>query len=262
MSEHFDAVVVGGGPRGVATVLRVVARLQGQDRRLRIALFAVSSGLVIAIVGSNEISLLLTGMILSGGAVYALWTRRDSRVFWTALLVVALAAGLVSILAPGNVQRYAGLAHDPMPRPASWLAAMLYLPWVALRLLYWLSSLGWWASAFILLAVTAPAAGVWLCRDGKFNRRFLLWPALWIGAIFVLNVIGFLINRYPLPERSICAAYGTACGPSSTGKHAATGKSRKSWATPKRQGRSDLPTTKIPSPSSSPATASSAQAES
>lgn len=38
MSEQFDAVVVGGGPRGVATVLRVVARLQGQDRRLRIAL--------------------------------------------------------------------------------------------------------------------------------------------------------------------------------------------------------------------------------
>ena len=176
-------------------------------RRLRITLLAVSSGLVIAIVGSNEVSLLLTGMILSGGAGYALWTRRDSRVFWTVLLVVALAAGLVSLLAPGNIQRYAGLAQDPMPRPTAWLAAVLYLPWVALRLLYWLSSLGWWASALILLGVTAPVAGTWLYHDGKFNRRFLLWPALWIGAIVVLNATGFLINRYPLPERAESVVY-------------------------------------------------------
>jgi hypothetical protein len=176
-------------------------------RRLCITLLAVSSGLVIAIVGSNEISLLLTGMILSGGAVYALFMRRDSRGFWTVLLVIALAAGLVSILAPGNVQRHASLAQDPMPRPATWLAAVLYLPWVALRLLYWLSSLGWWASALILLVVTAPVAGTWLYRDGKFNRRFLLWPALWIGAIVALNAIGFLINRYPLPERAESVVY-------------------------------------------------------
>jgi len=176
-------------------------------KNTRILVFSLSSLLVIIIIGANEISLLLTGMILSGGAVYALWTRRDSRGFWTVLLVIALAAGLVSILAPGNVQRYAGLAQDPMPRPAAWLAAVLYLPWVALRLLYWLSSLGWWASAFILLAITAPVAGTWLHRDGKFNRRFLLWPALWIGAIVALNATGFLINRYPLPERAESVVY-------------------------------------------------------
>jgi hypothetical protein len=175
--------------------------------RSRRLLFALAGLLVVVIVGANEISLLLTGLMLGGGAVYALWTRRDSRAFWVGLFMIAVGAALVSVLAPGNYQRHAGLANDPMLRPAPWLAAVLYLPWVALRILYWLSNLGLWASAFILLAVTRDAARARLYRGGRFARAFLMLPALWIGAIFVLSAIGFLINHYPLPERAESVVY-------------------------------------------------------
>jgi len=174
-----------------------------KNNKLRTWIFVLSSLLVIATVGANEVTLLLTGAILFGGAFHALRTRRDSRAFWAGLLLIAIGAALISVIAPGNYQRYAGISGDNhLPRPEPWLAVLLYLPWVALRLLYWLSSLGLWASAFILLAATLPMARAWLYLDGKFDRRFLILPALWIATIFILNAPGFLINRYPLPERA------------------------------------------------------------
>lgn len=174
-----------------------------KDKKLRIWLLLFSSLLVIATVGANEVSLLLAGMILCCGTFYALWTKRDSRTFWAALLLIAIGAGLISVLAPGNYERYAGIGgNDPFPRPTPWLAATLYLPWVILRLLYWLSNPGLWASAFILMIVSFPAAKTWLYHEGVFKRRFLILPVLWIAMILVLNALGFLINRHPLPERA------------------------------------------------------------
>ncbi len=173
------------------------------NSKLRTWIFMLSSLLVITTVGANEISLLLTGAILCCGTFHAVWMKRDSRTFWTTLLLIALGAALISVLAPGNYQRYAGIGgDDSLPRPVPWLAMLLYLPWVALRLLYWLSNLGLWASAFIVLVATFPMARAWLHIEGKFNRRFLILPALWIVTIFILNALGFLINRYPLPERA------------------------------------------------------------
>lgn len=132
-----------------------------KEKTLRIWLFLFASLLVVATVGANEISLLLTGMILCGGMFHAVWRKRDSRAFWAALLLIALGAGLISVLAPGNYERYAGIGgNDPFPRPTPWLAAAFYLPWAVLRLLYWLSSLGLWASAFVLMIATFPAASV------------------------------------------------------------------------------------------------------
>ncbi len=178
-----------------------------KDTRLRKFIFVLSSLLVVATIGVNEISLLLTLIALGGGALHAFSIRRDSRLFWTALLVIGIGATLVSVLAPGNYQRYAGIEQDTMLRPTPWLAAFLYLPWVALRLLYWLSNLGLWASAVILLAITFHAAKARLYVDGKFTKLFLVFPVLWIGLIFVLNAVGFLINRYPLPERAESVLY-------------------------------------------------------
>ena len=174
-----------------------------KDKRLRIWLFIFSSLLVIATVGANEVSLLLTGMILCGGTINSLWKKRDSRAFWATLLLIAIGAGLISVLAPGNYERYAGIGgSDLLLRPDPWLAAALYLPWVTLRLLYWLANPGLWASAFILMIVTFPAVKTWLYHEGALNRRFLILPVLWIAMILVLNALGFLINRHPLPERA------------------------------------------------------------
>ncbi|MCC8999792.1 MAG: DUF6056 family protein [Candidatus Contendobacter sp.] len=173
-----------------------------KSKNLRIVIFVLSSLLVITIIGANEVSLALTGMILCCGAFYALWMRRDSRIFWVALLLIALGAALVSVLAPGNYERYAGLESFAQLRLTPWLAAFLYPPWVILRILYWLSNLGLWASALILLATTFDVARSWLYIEGRFRRSLLIFPALWIAMIFALNAIGFLVNRYPLPERA------------------------------------------------------------
>ncbi len=169
---------------------------------LRISIFFLSSLSVITIIGLNEISLLLTDAILCGGALHAVWLRRDSRAFWLALLLIAAGATIISVLAPGNYQRYVGFEHDAQLRPASWLAALLYLPWTALRLLYWLSNVGLWASALILLVTTFHFARARLYIAGKFKRSWLALPVLWITTLFMLNAIGFLINKYPLPERA------------------------------------------------------------
>ena len=166
-----------------------------KSRCLQILIFWIASGLIIAIIGANEISLLLTGSILCGGAGYALWMRRNSRLFWLGLLAIALVATLISILAPGNYERYSGIETDSMLRPTPWLAALLYLPWVVLRILYWLSSLSLWLSGFILLITTFQFARARLYTDGQFKKSYLLLPAVWIGLIFLLSAIGFLINH-------------------------------------------------------------------
>lgn len=173
-----------------------------KSNNLRILLFVLSSLLVITIIGANEISLVLTGVILCGGTFHALWMRRDSRIFWVALLLIALGATLVSVLAPGNYERYAGLESVTQLRLTPWLAVFLYPPWVILRMLYWLSNLGLWASALILLTTTFDVARSWLYIEGKFRRWLLILPALWIAMIFMLNAIGFAVNRYPLPDRA------------------------------------------------------------
>lgn len=80
-------------------------------------------------------------------------------------------------------------------------------PWVALRILYWLSNLGLWLSALILLIITFDFARSRFYVNGKFRKSLLILPALWISLIFLLSAIGFLINRYPLPERAESVIY-------------------------------------------------------
>ena len=168
----------------------------------RIFIFSLASLLVFIIIGANEISLLLTGVILFCGTTHALWTRRESRFFWIGLLLIAIGAALVSVSAPGNYERYATLDQVTTLRLTPVLASLLYPPWVILRLLYWLSNLGVWASALIILVITSSTAKTWLYSNGNFKRPFLIFPVLWMSMIFTLNGVGFLINRYPLPDRA------------------------------------------------------------
>lgn len=180
-----------------------------KDHWLQTLIFWLASFLAAAIIGTNEVSLSLTLVILGCGTFYTLRARKDSRLFWIGLLVIASGVAIISLLAPGNIQRQASIdsAHDSMLRPGPWLAAVLYLPWVALRILYWLSNLGLWVSAFILLVTTFNIAKARLYVQGTFRKGFLIFPAIWISLIFALSAIGFLINRYPLPERAESVVY-------------------------------------------------------
>jgi len=173
------------------------------ERNYRAILLFIASALAaIVAIGSNEISLLLTALTLSAGTLVALRTRRKSRTFWAALLACAVAAALVSVMAPGNGVRVASMQGDGMIRLNPWLAALAYVPWTAARMLYWLANLGLWASAPIVLWATGPISQRLLYSNGKFDKRFLALPILCVGLMFLLNAVGFLVNRYPLPERA------------------------------------------------------------
>ncbi|MFO1371413.1 MAG: DUF6056 family protein [Candidatus Competibacteraceae bacterium] len=176
------------------------------NKQRRILIFLLASVLAVATIGLNELSLLLTDATLCSGALFAVYARRDSRAFWVGLLLIAIVATLVSVLAPGNYQRYLA-EHQTISRPPSWLAMILYIPWVVLRLLYWLSNLGIWSSAFILLITTFDVVRTQLYVEGRFKRFFLALPVIWVGTIFILNAIGFLINSYPLPDRAESVVY-------------------------------------------------------
>lgn len=168
----------------------------------RSVLLLLSAGLTIAAIGSNEVSMILTVMLIACGTWYSVRKQRQSRWFWLTLLFIGIVFTLISVLAPGNFQRFSSIEGDAMIRPTPWMAVILYIPWVTLRILYWLSNPGLWASAFVMLIFTAESARNILYQEGPFRRSFLAVPVFWICGIFALNAIGFLINRYPLPERA------------------------------------------------------------
>lgn len=169
---------------------------------LRWLLWLAGAALVVLLQGTNDVTMLLTTFLLAGGTLFALRAGRDSLRFWGSLLVLALLAGGVSGLAPGNFARAAALTSSEMLRPQPLLAAVLFLPWTLLRAAYWLSSLGLWAATVLLLGASLPWARGHLYRAGRFDRRCLLLPAACGGAYFVLSLLGFVVNRYPLPERA------------------------------------------------------------
>lgn len=168
---------------------------------------AVASVLAWIAAGANEATMLCLLLLLGCGAVFSFAFRRGSAWFWTSLLLIAAAGALTSLLAPGNAARAASLAGDGMIRPPAWLAGILFVPWALLRIAYWLSNPAIWASAVLVLAATWDDARAILRCDGVFQRRWLLVPACWAGVLLVVNGLGFLVNRYPLPERAESVVY-------------------------------------------------------
>jgi hypothetical protein len=169
----------------------------------RALLWTAAAALVVLIVGANEVSLVLTLLLLAAGTGGALRAGRSTVAFWGGLLGLAVLAAAVSALAPGNVARAGAEAANPtVLRPQPLLAAALFLPWTLLRLAYWSSSLGLWAATILLVGGTWRWARGVLCPGSVFSRRYLQYPAAWAAGLGLLNLIGFVINRYPLPERA------------------------------------------------------------
>lgn len=182
--------------------------LSGDSGAIRAALrFFGSAVAALAGVGSNEVTMISMLFLLGCGTAASVTLRRDNARFWGGLLVVALSGALVSLLAPGNAARADALSADGMLRPAPWLAVFLVVPWVLLRIAYWLSNVALWASGLLVLLATWGSARAILRPRGAFDRRWLLVPACWAGLLLVVNALGFLVNRYPLPERAEGAVY-------------------------------------------------------
>jgi hypothetical protein len=198
---------------GNVALLLLVAVLARVERRGRLAwpvsllVVALAGALAVFAVGTNEATLICTVAVLASGAVVAGRYGRKSRFVWAALVGIAVAASVLSLAAPGNRARAATLASDPLLRPPWGLAAILYIPWVVLRLGYWLSNVAIWASAFLVVAGTWDEARLHLCPGGRFDRRWLAVPAGWLALLFLVNGLGFAVNHYPLPERAESVTY-------------------------------------------------------
>jgi hypothetical protein len=170
-------------------------------------LLAVAAPLTIFAMGTNEATLVCT-LVLLAGAMAVAWRRRHrSRLMLSVLLGIALPAAVLSLAAPGNQARAASLAGDTMLRPSGYVAAVLYLPWVVLRLGYWLANVGVWASAVLVIAATWAKAQARLRPQGAFDRRWFIVPAGWLALLFLVNGLGFAVNHYPLPERAESVTY-------------------------------------------------------
>lgn len=188
----------------VLLVAAVVAIERGLavTRAGRVAIFVGAAASAVVAIGANEASLLLTLLTLATGTTATLLLRRATSRAWLTLLAIAIIAAALSLAAPGNLARAGSLAGDGMLRPPAWLALAAYLPWALLRLAYWMSNLGVWALAALLWLGTHQRVRSVLYADGRLDRRCLAIPALWIGAMLLLHAMGFVVNRYPLPERA------------------------------------------------------------
>lgn len=73
--------------------------------------FALAAGCVVCTVAANELALLLTGWVLGILSGLAWWRGQRKQAYcWSGLLLIAVAAGVVSVLAPGNFVRLSSQA--------------------------------------------------------------------------------------------------------------------------------------------------------
>lgn len=168
---------------------------------------AIAACFALIAIGSNETSMLLTVLSLGCGAAISIRLHRPAAKFWIALTAVALIGAAAAGFAPGNFARMGALESTGMLRPALWGAAVLYLPWVALRMMYWLSHAALWAAAALLFVLTYSRIRSLLFRNGVFDARWFRLPLVWLGGLLALNLLGFVVNRYPLPERAESVIY-------------------------------------------------------
>lgn len=152
--------------------------------------------------GTNEITLVTVVVLHATALVVALKRRTGSAWFWASLLLLTLIAAFASVLAPGNFARLASIETEKALRPNGFVAALLLVPWYLLRIVNWMVHPLIWISAAIVLLASRSQAERLLYRDGVFVRTWLFVPLGWLALLFGLTAIGFVVNRYPLPERA------------------------------------------------------------
>lgn len=167
-----------------------------------VLMFGAANLLVVAAMGSNEVTVLAVIALLTATTALAAHHDRRRAAPWAWLLLLAVVCGSFALAAPGNFVRAQSLASDGTLRPSRALAAGLFLPWFALRTLHWLGNPGIWASAMVVMLWGRERFHQLICPGGIFNTRWLWVPPLWLLTLAGLTAIGFAVNCYPLPERA------------------------------------------------------------
>ncbi|WP_126546926.1 hypothetical protein [Hymenobacter amundsenii] len=116
---YFTELVVYHIPAWLLILVPLAAdrfqRTTGRGARRAWGLLALVG--TVAVAGSNELTIILLGLIISLGAGLSLWRQQwSSARVWVGLGLVLAMTGMVALLAPGNTSR---LALDNSLRPAS-----------------------------------------------------------------------------------------------------------------------------------------------
>jgi hypothetical protein len=169
--------------------------------------FLAAALITIIAVGSNELTMISVLTILTTLLVLAVKFRRESARFWLAILIIGTICSFLSGLAPGNMVRAAGLTSNGIIRPQAWVGAIIFVPWVVLRIVDWLANPALWASAVLLYFATREQCHNIFYHDGHFQNKWFYLPVTWGVLLFAMHGIGFLVNHYPLPDRAECVVY-------------------------------------------------------
>ena len=169
--------------------------------------FLATALITIIAVGSNELTMISVLTILTALLILAVKFHRESARFWLAILIIGTICSFFSGLAPGNAVRAASLTSNGLFRPPAWFGAILFVPWVVLRVIDWLANPALWASAVLLYFATREQCHHIFYRDGHFQKKWFYLPVTWGGLLFAMYGIGFLVNHYPLPDRAECVVY-------------------------------------------------------
>ncbi|GAB3824465.1 hypothetical protein GCM10028821_03720 [Hymenobacter jeollabukensis] len=174
--------------------IAVLQALRARSGFGRVAWYGLAVGCVLAIAGANELALLLLGWVLAGGCAvcYRQGLRRALR-YWAVLLGVAVLAGSVALLAPGNVARmvYEGKAASP---------GLLRIAWRGLTHSYTLLSEPRLATALAVLPLLLSGVGH---RYRHLRPAGLAMPLgrslsfLLLGLLLLLLLLGRTWSGYP-----------------------------------------------------------------
>ena len=152
--------------------------------------------LIIAIVGSNELSMFVCIYLIILSCVFS--KSYKDVTFFSFLLLAAFVLFFVVIFAPGNAIRINNLDEIYLIKPNVYFSASLFVVWSILRFLFWVTN-----ATLLVYILSLFCENFSLSRSLKKikNKIFLSYIIIIVGFL-LLNLSGFLLQGLPLPERA------------------------------------------------------------
>lgn len=152
-------------------------------------------------IGTNEITLLVTLFTLSIGLLLnKILKNRDN--FWIIIFLFGLLVSCFSIFSPGNFKRLNTISDYLTTGYPNLVASLLYLPWSSLRFFYWISNLSIWIFTVIFFINFKISFNYNFIQNKTKKKSLKYFFLLFIFFYFILQCVGFILNKYPLPERA------------------------------------------------------------
>jgi hypothetical protein len=162
----------------------LVNRLSGQSKQVKLWMTILCCVLIVAIVGSNETSMLILAMLIFMVTIH-LWLKwSEERWRWLVFSLVTIVCSAVVILAPGNAARAAHYL-TPDQHQFGYAVRMSVLQEISF-LSIWLSNLAFILSTIIFIPLAAK-----LADSSRFLKNIRVHPLISSVLLLVLLFIGF-----------------------------------------------------------------------